>query len=82
MSFIPETSGFGLNNLPWGVFQTKDSNRNHIGVAIGDQVIDIGALQQHGLFSGPILSQKGSSFQKVFVSTKIDYIICSMLKIF
>ncbi|GAX80182.1 hypothetical protein CEUSTIGMA_g7620.t1 [Chlamydomonas eustigma] len=44
--------------------ETKGSDRNHIGVALGQQVIDVGALQEQRLFTGPILSQKGSCFRK------------------
>ena len=39
---------FPLNNLPYGVFSTSD-NRKRCGIAIGDQVLDAGALEQAGI---------------------------------
>jgi len=61
MSFIPvsPTSDFPIQNLPYGVFYRSDDpeKRRHIGVAIGDEVVDLNALSHSKLFSGPILSQ-------------------------
>lgn len=68
----PVSGGFGLNNLPWGVFRrcgsTSDAaGRPAIGVALGQHVVDVSALQQAGLLSGPILSKAGACLQKVRV---------------
>lgn len=46
---IPEDSDFSLYNLPYGVFSTSESSPR-IGVAIGDQVLDLKALAQAGVF--------------------------------
>jgi fumarylacetoacetase len=40
---------FPLNNLPYGVFSTPDFDPR-CGVAIGDQILDIEALEKAGLF--------------------------------
>ncbi|MEY9968406.1 fumarylacetoacetase [Streptacidiphilus sp. MAP12-16] len=41
---LPEDTGFGPDNLPYGVFTTSDRpEQRRIGVAIGDQVLDAGA---------------------------------------
>ena len=52
-SWIPVAadSDFPIQNLPFGVFRTPGS-RTRIGVAIGDQVLDLSALQHAGKFSG------------------------------
>jgi fumarylacetoacetase len=42
-------SDFPLENLPYGVF--RHTGQDHIGVAIGDQVLDLHACAQNGLFS-------------------------------
>lgn len=47
---IPETS-FPLNNLPCGVFSTTGSEAR-CGVAIGDMILDMAALEESGLVSG------------------------------
>src|SRR5690242_535960 len=40
---------FPIQNLPHGVFSTNDS-RLRGGVAIGNQIVDVGALVRDGLF--------------------------------
>jgi fumarylacetoacetase len=39
---------FPIQNLPWGVFSQADGRRR-VGVAIGDQVLDVTALEADGL---------------------------------
>lgn len=43
----PETD-FPLNNLPYGSFRTEDGEA-HCGVAIGDMILDVTALEEDGL---------------------------------
>jgi len=47
-SFIPvdNTSDFPIQNLPYGVFSAKDGLAPRVGVAIGDQVLDLWQLVQ------------------------------------
>ncbi|ANA35941.1 hypothetical protein R82526_02708 [Ralstonia mannitolilytica] len=40
---------FPLENLPFGIFSTKDNPSPRAGVALGDHVIDLGALDDAGL---------------------------------
>ncbi|QKK27007.1 fumarylacetoacetase [Rhizobium hidalgonense] len=52
---------FPLNNLPCGTF-TADCGDKHNGVAIGDRILDVTALEQQGVISfkgGPLLDQAG-----------------------
>lgn len=52
------TTDFPLNNLPYGVF-SKDG-RARCGVAIGDEILDVSALEMAGLLSlegGPLLQE-------------------------
>ena len=42
------TTEFPLNNLPYGVFSSSDK-RKRCGIAIGDQVLDAGALELAGI---------------------------------
>jgi len=44
-------SEFPIQNLPWGIF-SKGGNAVRAGVAIGDFVLDVAALQAAGLFTG------------------------------
>ena len=50
-SFVPvvRDSHFPIQNLPYGVFTTPANYSPRIGVAIGDQVLDLSVLEQAGL---------------------------------
>jgi len=48
-----QTSDFPIQNLPFAIFKTKGSTETFRGgVAIGDQVLDLAAAQNSGVFSG------------------------------
>ncbi|XP_056134822.1 fumarylacetoacetase [Lampris incognitus] len=57
MSFVKvdEKSDFSYHNLPYGVFSTPDNPRHRIGVAIGDEILDLSVIKT--LFTGPALSK-------------------------
>jgi fumarylacetoacetase len=42
-------SDFPIQNLPFGVFSTPDNPARRVGVAIGEQILDLAALQRAGL---------------------------------
>lgn len=44
---LPEAE-FSIQNLPYGVFSVGDGDK-HIGVAIGDRILDLTAIEQNGL---------------------------------
>jgi fumarylacetoacetase len=70
---IPPNSDFPLDNLPWGVFQRRcQDGPPAIGVALGDMVVDVAALQQLGLLSGPGLSGAGGACLQEVSSPAID----------
>ena len=48
---VPENSDFPIQNIPFGVFLTKEDVIT-IGTRIGDFAIDLGALQQLNYFEG------------------------------
>jgi fumarylacetoacetase len=41
---------FPIQNLPLGVFRSPETSRGHIGVAIGDRVLDLCLCAERGLF--------------------------------
>ena len=45
---VPADSGFGLHNLPYGVF-SRDGDAQRVGVRLGEHVVDLAALETHGL---------------------------------
>src|SRR5512132_1805764 len=45
---VPPDSHFPIQNLPYGVFTTPANYTPRIGVAIGDQVLDLSVLEQAG----------------------------------
>ncbi|CAK6442380.1 unnamed protein product [Pipistrellus nathusii] len=68
MSFVSVApdSDFPIQNLPYGVFSTTANPRSRIGVAIGDQILDLSIIKH--LFTGPILSKH----QDVFVQPTLN----------
>ena len=56
---VPEGSDFTYANLPYGVFSEGDDGRRRIGVAIGESIVDLGAIRH--LFSGPLMKDKQGS---------------------
>lgn len=49
---LPDDTGFGLDNLPYGVFST-DGTPPRVGVRVGDHVLDLAALESHGTLAVP-----------------------------
>lgn len=47
---IPENSDFPIQNLPFGIFKTKDL-LPRVGVAIGEYVLDLAELKKTGVFN-------------------------------
>uniref|UniRef100_A0A0K0FMY5 Fumarylacetoacetase n=1 Tax=Strongyloides venezuelensis TaxID=75913 RepID=A0A0K0FMY5_STRVS len=68
MSFVNVSADceFPIQNLPYGVFSTKDNEKKRIGVAIGEEILDLSVVKH--LFNGPILSSK----QDVFSSETLN----------
>src|ERR1700687_5066197 len=48
---VDPASDFPIQNLPYGVFSTKDGLAPRVGVAIGDYVLDLWELEQDGLLT-------------------------------
>jgi len=61
-SFVPvaETSDFPIQNLPYGIFRTAPDGSARIGVAIGDQVLDLSVLDRDGALGATAASRSGS----------------------
>src|ERR1700682_1598063 len=61
---VDATSDFPIQNLPYGVFSAKDGLAPRVGVAIGNYVLDLWELEQHGrlevgelgVFAAPMLN--------------------------
>ena len=49
-TWVPEAdaSGFGIENLPYGVFSIGDSPSTRLGVRIGSQILDLRVIAQRG----------------------------------
>ncbi|XP_072020166.1 fumarylacetoacetase-like [Amphiura filiformis] len=64
MSFIQynKDCDFPIQNLPYGVFSTADNAKLRIGVAIGDQILDLTVVKE--LFNGPVLSECRDVFEE------------------
>ncbi|MGF6792093.1 fumarylacetoacetase [Paraburkholderia sp. 35.1] len=44
---------FPIQNLPFGIFSDRGNDARRVGVAIGDQIVDLAALQAAGLLNVP-----------------------------
>lgn len=49
---VPDDHLFGIDNLPYGVFSTADDPTRRVGVRIGDDVLDAGAVAAVGRDAG------------------------------
>jgi fumarylacetoacetase len=49
---VSADSPFPIQNLPFGVFRPTSGGRARVGVRIGDQVLDLAAVEESGLLSG------------------------------
>ncbi len=52
---VAPDSPFPIQNLPFGIFRPADGGDARVGTAIGDKVLDLGALEEEGFFQGPHL---------------------------
>ncbi|CAH1639014.1 unnamed protein product [Spodoptera littoralis] len=59
-------SDFPIENLPYGVFTSPNNIEKHIGVAIGELILDLNVISH--LFDGPLLKSK----QNVFKEEKLN----------
>jgi fumarylacetoacetase len=55
---IPADSHFPVQNLPFGIFRPGAKRAPRVGVAIGDRVLDLSVLDQHGIFDGSGLEEQ------------------------
>ncbi|XP_030270763.1 fumarylacetoacetase [Sparus aurata] len=72
MSFIKvdPACDFSFHNLPYGVFSTPDNTRHRIGVAIGDQILDLSVIKS--LFRGPVISRHQDVFDQPTLNAFMD----------
>jgi fumarylacetoacetase len=75
---VDAISDFPIQNLPYGVFSSKDGLAPRVGVAIGDYVLDLWELEQDGrldvgelgVFAGPSLNAFMALGPKIWSSTR------------
>jgi fumarylacetoacetase len=75
---VDASSDFPIQNLPYGVFSSKDGRAPRIGVAIGDYVLDLWELEQDsrldvgdlGVFAGSTLNAFMALGPKVWSRTR------------
>ena len=67
---VPANSDFPIQNLPFGIFRTK-SRGPRVGVAIGNQILDLSAVAEFGYFDALSLDKKvfSSSALNAFIAT-------------
>src|SRR4051812_14389878 len=55
---VPADSPFPLENLPFGVFKPADGAAR-VGVALGEEIVDLSVLEEQGKFSEAKFPQSG-----------------------
>jgi fumarylacetoacetase len=50
------TNDFSIQNLPFGIFSDKNNDARRVGVAIGDEIVDLSVLKSAGLLTLPTAS--------------------------
>ncbi|MFI5144207.1 MAG: fumarylacetoacetase [Ignavibacteria bacterium] len=54
---ISHESHFSIHNLPYGIFSPGEGGEPRVGVAIGDNVIDLSVLEEEGIFDRTLLGK-------------------------
>ena len=70
IEYDPSTTHFPLQNIPFGVFHSPEGP--HVCTRIGDSVIDLSVLFEHGLLVGDKNVFKSASLNE-FISQGKDY---------
>ncbi|MGI8722763.1 MAG: fumarylacetoacetase [Geodermatophilaceae bacterium] len=78
---VPEGSDFPITNLPYGVFCPINGSRSHggggggrrIGVAIGDQILDLSAAAARGLIDEPSQMLRSESLNQFLASGRPEW---------
>jgi fumarylacetoacetase len=66
---IPENSDFTIHNIPFGIFSVN-TKKHRVGIAIGNQVLDLFKAHQLGVFDG--LNIKKSIFKNNYLNEFIS----------
>lgn len=66
---VSPQSDFTIHNLPYGIFSRTAEGERQVGVAIGDWVIDLAALEKHGLLK---LSDQDTYFNQPTLNKFIE----------
>lgn len=77
---VSEGSDFPITNLPYGIFCVKegcrtdgDGGRRRIGVAIGDQILDLSAVAARGLIDEPSQMLRAESLNEFLTSGRSEW---------
>ncbi|MEZ0610368.1 fumarylacetoacetase [Fibrella sp. WM1] len=65
---IPADSDFSIHNLPYGVFSTVQRTQPRVGVAIGDQIIDMAVAAQLGTFDACLTDAQRPVFSQTYLN--------------
>src|SRR3954469_21645607 len=66
---VAADSHFPIQNLPFGVFSTDADPAPRVGVAIGDQIVDLAVLEEAGLLTA------GPTGSRVFIQPSLNTFI-------
>jgi fumarylacetoacetase len=66
---VPSESHFPIQNLPFGVFNTAAKPAHRVGIAIGEQVLDLAVLESAGLIA--VAGNRGPVFNRASLNAFI-----------
>jgi len=69
---VPSDSHFPIQNLPFGCFSPVDGGKPRIGVAIGEEILDLAAVEKEGLFRD-IIPETDSVFNQPDLNKFLGY---------
>jgi fumarylacetoacetase len=67
---VPDGSDFPIGNLPYGVFSRAGSLERRVGVAIGEQVLDLAPVLEDDVFAAPRLNGFMARGREAWSSTR------------
>jgi hypothetical protein len=69
---VADNSPFTLDNIPFGVFSTKDDSRPRCATAIGEFAVDLGAVGGAGLFSDASVTDALAQVWKTLLTMPVE----------
>ncbi|MBO0948347.1 fumarylacetoacetase [Fibrella forsythiae] len=70
LSWLPiaSASDFSIHNLPFGIFSTANLSDPRVGVAIGEQILDLAAVADRAVFDAFLTVEQRDVFRRTYLN--------------